>query len=154
MNRESPDFQQDIFERPRRSSDFLYRFGIRWSRAGDCLQRSGGPVGTSSWHSVLDLLVPGLSLDVNVGGTQLVAAVSLLVRQNWALLMAAIAGFGMLIWIYIELAIVGYFWLQSVYFGLGALELILVLALLGIAPAVVASSWGSRSVQGHERARI
>ena len=97
-------------------------------------------------------LVPGLILGLIVGGTQLVAAVSLLVRQNWALLMAAIAGFGMLIWIYIELAIVGYSWLQSVYFGLGALELILVLALLGIVPAV-ALSWGSRSVRGQERLR-
>ncbi|GAA3871001.1 hypothetical protein GCM10022381_12650 [Leifsonia kafniensis] len=30
-----------------------------------------------------------------------------------------------------------YSWLQSLYFGLGSLELILVLALLGIAPALV-----------------
>ncbi len=81
--------------------------------------------------------IPGLILGGILGGTQLVAALALLRRRHWAPLMAAIAGFGMLIWIFIELAIVGYSWLQSVYFGLGALELILVLALLGIAPGLV-----------------
>lgn len=95
--------------------------------------------------------IPGLILGGILGGTQLVAALALLRRRHWALLMAAIAGFGMLIWIFIELAIVGYSWLQSVYFGLGVLELALVLALLGIAPTV-ASSWGSPSVRGPERA--
>lgn len=89
-------------------------------------------------------LVPGLVLGVIVGGTQLVAAVAIPTRRHWALLMAAVAGFGMLIWIFIELAIVGYSWLQSVYFGLGVLELILVLALLGVAPALV-SSWDPQS---------
>jgi hypothetical protein len=85
-------------------------------------------------------LVPGLVLGVIVGGTHLVAMIGLLTQRRWALLMTTVAGFGMLIWIFIELAIVGYSWLQSVYFGLGALELILVFALLGIAPAW-ASPW-------------
>ena len=40
----------------------------------------------------------------------------------------------MLIWIFTELAIIGYSWLQSLYFGLGALELILAFALLGFCP--------------------
>jgi hypothetical protein len=45
----------------------------------------------------------------------------------------------MLIWIFVEMAIIEtYSWLQSIYFGLGATELIAVLALLGIAPALVA----------------
>jgi hypothetical protein len=82
-------------------------------------------------------LVPGLILGIIVGGTQLVAALALLKGRHWALLAAATAGFAMLIWIFTELAIIGYSWLQSVYFGLGALELLLVLALLGIAPAIV-----------------
>jgi hypothetical protein len=68
-----------------------------------------------------------------VGGTQFAAAIALLRRQRIALLLSAIAGFGMLIWIFVELAIIRqYSWLQSAYFSLGALELILVLTLLGI----------------------
>jgi hypothetical protein len=73
-----------------------------------------------------------------VGGTQLAAATALLRGQLIALLLSAIAGFGMLIWIFVELAIIRqYSWLQSAYFALGAMELILVLALLGIAPELV-----------------
>jgi hypothetical protein len=81
-------------------------------------------------------LGPGLILGIVVGGTQAAAAFGLLTRRHWALLAAAVAGFAMLIWIFAEVAIIGYSWLQSVYFGLGTLELILVLALLGIAPAI------------------
>lgn len=84
-------------------------------------------------------VVPGLILGVVVGGTQLAAAVTVLIRSQWGLLMAAMAGFGMIIWIYTELAIIGYSWLQSIYFGLGIIELILVLALLGLAPQIVSS---------------
>jgi hypothetical protein len=77
--------------------------------------------------------VPGFILGVVVGGTQFAAAIALLRRQRIALLLSAIAGFGMLTWIFVELAIIRqYSWLQSAYFSLGALELILVLALLGI----------------------
>ncbi len=86
----------------------------------------------------------GLILGIVLGGTHAVAAFALLTRRRWALLAAAVAGFAMLIWIFTEVAIIGYSWLQSLYFGLGMLELILVLALLGIAPAVV-----SPVVAGH-----
>jgi hypothetical protein len=76
---------------------------------------------------------------VVVGGTQLAAAVALLARCRAALPLSAIAGFGMLIWIFVELAIIRqYSWLQAAYFGLGGLELILVLAVLGVTPALVA----------------
>lgn len=88
-----------------------------------------------TWFS--SVLVLGLILGIVGGGTQLAAAFALLKRRRWALLGAAIAGFAMLIWIFTELAIIGYSWLQSVFFGLGMLELILVLALLGIAPEFV-----------------
>ncbi|MEA2761755.1 MAG: hypothetical protein QOD47_1039 [Gemmatimonadaceae bacterium] len=82
--------------------------------------------------------VPGFILGVVVGGTQLAAAIALLRRQRIAPLLSAIAGFGMLIWIFVELAIIRqYSWLQSAYFALGVLELILVLALLGILPILV-----------------
>ena len=88
-----------------------------------------------TWFS--SVLVLGLILGILVGGTQLVAALASLKRRRWALLAAAVAGFAMLIWIFTELAVLGYSWLQSVYYGLGLLELILVLALLGIAPKFV-----------------
>jgi hypothetical protein len=82
--------------------------------------------------------VPGVILGMVVGGTQLVATIALLRKRRSALLFAAIAGFGMLIWIVVELAIIRqYSWLQSAYFALGVMELILVLALLGIVPSVV-----------------
>ncbi|MCU1568192.1 MAG: hypothetical protein JWQ56_3129 [Pseudarthrobacter sp.] len=82
-------------------------------------------------------VVPGLILGVILGGTHAVAAVALITRRRWALLASAVAGFAMLIWTFTELAMIGYSWLQSVYFALGTLELIFVLALLGIAPTVV-----------------
>ena len=79
----------------------------------------------------------GLILGVVVGGTHAAAAFGLVARRPWALLVAAIAGFAMIIWIFTEVAMIGYSWLQSLYFGLGTLELILVMALLGIAPSIV-----------------
>jgi hypothetical protein len=83
-------------------------------------------------------VVPGLFLGGVVGGTQLSAAVALFARRRRAPVISAIAGFGMLIWIFVELAVIGHYsWLQAVYFGLGGLELILVFALLGIAPSLV-----------------
>jgi hypothetical protein len=90
-----------------------------------------------TWFS--SLLVLGLVLGVVLGGTQLAAAAGLLKRRRWALLASAVAGFAMLIWIFTELAVLGYSWLQGVYFGLGMMELILVLALLGIAPGLVSA---------------
>jgi hypothetical protein len=83
-------------------------------------------------------MVPGFILGVVVGGTQLAAATALLKRTRVALLLSAVAGFGMLIWVFAELAIIQkYSGLQSAYFILGAIELILVLALLGIVPSFV-----------------
>ena len=82
--------------------------------------------------------MPALILGVVVGGTQLAAAVALLTSRYSALLLSAVAGFGMLIWIFVELAIIRqYSWLQTAFFTFGVLELILVLALLGIAPMLV-----------------
>jgi hypothetical protein len=87
-------------------------------------------------------LVLGLILGIILGGTHAVAAIAMLTRRRWALLASAVAGFAMIIWNFTELAIIGYSWLQSVYFGFGALELILVLAVLGIAPAIVSPRQG------------
>jgi len=91
-----------------------------------------------SWFQ--SFLVLGLILGIILGGTHTVAAFAVLRRRPWALLASGVAGFAMLIWNFTELAIIGYSWLQSVYFGLGIVELILVFALLGIAPAIV-SPW-------------
>ncbi|QGU08764.1 hypothetical protein COCCU_14370 (plasmid) [Corynebacterium occultum] len=107
--------------------------GIVFNGAGVPLEHLAGTPFSS-------FVVPGLILGVVVGGTQLAAGVALLTRSPRAPLMVAVAGFGMMIWIYTELALIGYSWLQSIYFGLGIVELILVLALLGIAPEFV-SSW-------------
>jgi hypothetical protein len=83
-------------------------------------------------------VVPGLILGMVVGGTQCVAAVALIGKRDTALLLSAVAGFGMLTWIFVELAIIRHYsWLQGAYFILGALELVLVLALLGIVPVLV-----------------
>ena len=91
-------------------------------------------------------LVPALILGVVVGGTQLAGVIGLLAGRRWGLLLSVVAGFGMLIWIFVELAIIGeYSVLQTVYFAHGGLELIFVLALLGIAPSIVAP-W--QDVQG------
>lgn len=77
---------------------------------------------------------PGLILLVVVGGSQTLAACLLLKRRPSELLWSGVAGFGLMIWIFIETGIIqGLSWLQVIYFATGALQLILVLALLGVA---------------------
>ncbi len=91
-------------------------------------------------------LVPGLVLGIIVGGTQLAGAVGLLLRSQAGLLLAAIAGFGMIVWIFVELAIIReYSWLQTAYLTVGIAELVLVLALLGITPAIARPARGRRA---------
>ena len=102
------------------------------------LNGAGVPLEHLAGSPFSSYLVPGLILGGVVGGTQLAAAVTLLTKRRIALLLSAVAGFGMLIWIFVELAIIRqYSWLQAAYFALGVLELSLVFALLGIAPALV-----------------
>ncbi len=103
---------------------------IAFGGAGVPLEHLAG-----TWFS--SVLGLGLILGIVVGGTHAAAAFALVRQRPRALLVAAVAGFAMLIWIFTEVAIIGYSWLQSLYFGLSTLELILVLALLGIAPAIV-----------------
>jgi hypothetical protein len=123
----------------------LLLFGAVSSLAGAVLAFNAGSAGVPleflAKTPLTSFVVPGLILGVVVGGSQLTAAITLLTRRRSALVWGAVAGFGMLIWIFVEMAIIEtYSWLQSLYFGLGALELILILALLGIAPAL-ASPW-------------
>lgn len=77
--------------------------------------------------------IPALLLLVVVGGTQTVSAVLLLARRESSLLWTAVAGLGMVIWVAAELAIVEMTsWLQVVYLATGIVQLVVVLALLGI----------------------
>jgi hypothetical protein len=116
----------------------LTLFGALSALAGAVLAAANGagvPLEYLTNSPFPSYVVPGLILGAVVGGTQLAAAIALLRRQRLALLLSAIAGFGMIIWIFVELAIIRqYSWLQSAYFALGALKLILVLALLGTIP--------------------
>ena len=78
-------------------------------------------------------LWPGIILLLVVGGSQSLASVLLIARRESALLWTAVSGFVMIIWIFVEIGIIaGFSWLQALYFATGALQLVLVLALLGI----------------------
>jgi hypothetical protein len=89
-------------------------------------------------HSPFDsFVIPGLVLGGVVGGTQGAAAIAVIARRRIALLLSTVAGFGMLIWIFVELAMLRqYSWLQTVYFVHGCVELLVVLALLGLMPSL------------------
>jgi hypothetical protein len=81
---------------------------------------------------------PGIILVIIVGGTQTVAAVLLLRRSGSSLAWAAVAGFGMTIWIFVETGIIaGLSWLQVLYFATGTIQLVLVLAQLGVVKRIV-----------------
>lgn len=91
---------------------------------------------------------PGLILLLVIGGSQTVAVVLLFGRRPSALLWSAVAGFGMLIWIFIETGIIrGLSWLQVLYFATGVLQLVLVLALLGIVGWLPRASLPSRRAE-------
>jgi hypothetical protein len=76
---------------------------------------------------------PGVILLVVVGGTQTLASVLLLRRRESALVWSAVSGFGMTIWIFVETGIIaGISWLQVLYFATGTVQLVLVIALLGV----------------------
>ncbi|GAA3699794.1 hypothetical protein GCM10022204_15540 [Microlunatus aurantiacus] len=79
--------------------------------------------------------IPGVILLLVVGGTQAWAAWLLIARHESALLWSTVAGFGMVIWIISEIYLIHAFtWIQSIYVIGGLLQLVLVLALLGVAP--------------------
>lgn len=77
---------------------------------------------------------PGLILIGVVGGSQALAAGLLLARRESALLWSAVAGFGMIVWIFTETGIIrGMSWLQALYFATGLAQLVVVMAMLGVA---------------------
>lgn len=104
--------------------------------SGIALLATGGlgmPVTFLETSPFASFTVPGLILVIVVGGSQALATGLLLARRESALLWSAVAGFGMLIWIFTEILLIreasG---LQVLYFVTGTLQLVLVLALLGI----------------------
>jgi len=117
-------------------------FGVVSSAAGAILliAANGGGIPTAYLADTPfdSYAIPGVILGVIVGGTQMLGAVGILRRWTSGLALAAVAGFGMLIWIFVELALLReYSWLQTLYFGLGVMELVAVLALSGIVPRIV-----------------
>ncbi|HEX6366588.1 MAG TPA: hypothetical protein VF000_10630 [Agromyces sp.] len=79
-------------------------------------------------------LVPGLVLALVLGGIHAVAFVLLLRRRPSALLVSAAAGYAALIWIFVQMMVIPFSVLQAVYFMAGAVELGLVMLLLGLLP--------------------
>lgn len=79
-------------------------------------------------------LIPGVILAVVLGGLHAWAAVEMLRQAPWALLLAAAAGYATLIWIFVQMMFIPFSMLQAVYFAAGALELGLVLLVLGVMP--------------------
>jgi len=93
-----------------------------------------------------DFTWPAIILIVVIGGTQALAVVAELRHARLARFLAAVAGFAMLIWIFVELAIMGgYSILHGIYFATGLIQLVLVLALLGVLPGAVAAPRARRA---------
>ena len=74
---------------------------------------------------------PGVILAVVVGGTYILASLSMWKNNKYHLELSSIAGFGLLIWIFTELYILPMsHWLQILYFGIGTLTIVSVLIIL------------------------
>lgn len=93
-------------------------------------------------------LVPGLVLALALGGLNAVAFVLLLRRRPSALFAAATAGYAALIWIFVQMMVIPFSFLQAIYFMAGAVELGLVLLLLGLLP--ITTSPKRRSARSRE----
>jgi len=73
-----------------------------------------------------------------VGGTHAVAVFLQLKHHVLGLAAGAVAGFGMLVWIFVEMAMLPFYSpLQAAYFATGAIQLAIILVLLGVAPWIV-----------------
>ena len=79
-------------------------------------------------------LVPGLVLALVLGGVHAIAFVLLLRWRPTALFAATAAGYAALIWIFVQMMVIPFSFLQAVYFMAGAVELGLVMLLLGLLP--------------------
>ena len=77
-------------------------------------------------------VIPGTALILLVSAPHAVAAFASAWRRSWAPAACALAGFACLIWIFVQMIYIPFSFLQAAYFGIGMLELGLVLLLLGI----------------------
>jgi hypothetical protein len=135
--------------RPRKGSARRIRAVAWWSlvvvSAFNALSALGGGIGmvTADGLSMPKSLladtpfstftIPGLILALVVGGTQSVAAWSLVACRRPALLWSAIAGFGMTIWVVTEVGFIhALMYAQVIYLVTGLVQLVLVFSLLGI----------------------
>ena len=97
-------------------------------------------------------LLPGLVLALVLGGANTIAFVLLLRGRPSALLAGAVAGYAALIWIFVQMMVIPFSLLQAVYFMAGAVELGLVILLLGLLPITRSpQSLRRRSVARTER---
>jgi hypothetical protein len=97
-------------------------------------------------------LLPGFILLVVVGGTQSIATLLLFTKRPSALVSSAVAGFGMLIWIIAEIAMIhSLTWAQLIYVVSGFLQLVFVLALLGVVSWLPRASTGAGGIVGAGR---
>ena len=97
-------------------------------------------------------LLPGLVLALVLGGANTIAFVLLLRGRPSALVAAAVAGYAALIWIFVQMMVIPFSLLQAVYFMAGAVELGLVILLLGLLPITRSpQSLRRRSVARTER---
>lgn len=56
-------------------------------------------------------------------------------RRRWAPLAAVVAGYACLLWIFVQMVVIPFSALQALYFGIGCLEIGLVLLALGVWPS-------------------
>lgn len=77
-------------------------------------------------------LVPGLLLAVIVGGTQVVAFLLELTRNDLRLPAAAVAAIALLIWVFVQMVFIPFSFLQAIYFAVGIAETGLIMLALGI----------------------
>lgn len=105
----------------------------------------GAPLALLDGSVFSDFTVPALLLGVVIGGLQAVAAIAAARRSRGWLLWSTIAGFAMVVFIFVELAIMrGFSFLHGLFFTTGLGQLALVLALLGVVPALV-RPWSTTS---------
>ena len=67
-----------------------------------------------------DYTIPGLVLAIIVGGSSLLAEVTVFIRREWSVILSMVAGLMMAGYEVVELAIIQQFsWLQVLYFAIG-----------------------------------
>ena len=100
----------------------------------------GMPLSVIKDSPFTSFLWPALILLIIVGGTQLLALVTVSRRSGTALLWSTVAGFGMIIWIFVEVAFMETFAINVLYFATALAQVAMVVALLGVVPGWVTAA--------------